>query len=715
MDVNFIVNLITISILFSFSIYYFLLYLGRKSSEKYNLYFSVFLFSLILYIIIHSLGKSIYSMPMKNYYDFNPVISHISVILLIYSFNKLLSEIIKPAKYFSKALLVFMIILLIEEVMTFQSLIAGYDWFKKYLAIYIIVITSIIAIMTILVFIYNVIINRRYKDSDILILTIACIFLGVYFIVFSIINNFIHISNFGFIAVYAMMVAYSLSLKSNKEFIELENIKNELEMKIMERTRESMIISEQKTNLFLNLAHETKTPLTLIGNYLDNYISKNRINKDLTIIKNNIDKMSNDIVNYFDMEKLISGNDFYDNDRITCISEVLEEKIRLYEEMVSDKPIDIIKNIEKNIFIKIDPYAFDRIINNLLDNALKFTNQANGKIITDMHTEDGKVVLSIKDNGIGISEDKIEKIFEPYYQIQNQKRNIYGMGLGLSIIKKILDSINAKITVNSYPGKGACFSICFDNYNPSDEDRIDRIVVTKPFPVNATELFNDSFKKGRKNIIVVEDNIELINYLHENISQKYNCFLALNGKMAIEKLRSIPKPDLIISDIMMDEMDGFSFFDEVHNEEGYNDIPFIFLTAKSEKDDIIEGLKKGAVDYLTKPFSIDELLFKIDSIIVHNSYKNETIRNNIINRIYDDFSSEKDSDENQELDFNMLCENLRLTEKEKVIIRLLLKGLEYKEICHKLEIPYNTIKKSIQTIYKKCGVKNKMELNNIFK
>ena len=307
-----------------------------------------------------------------------------------------------------------------------------------------------------------------------------------------------------------------------------------------------------------------KTPLTLISNYMEKYINENvnKNNIDLMIIKENIDKMSKDVVNFFDMEKLISGKNFYHNSQIICLSKAVEEKLVLFRNIKISKSIKIKSDLEKNLYMKIDPFAFDRMINNLMDNALKFSKN-NGMIEIVLKSTDKKIKLSIKDNGIGIDENQIKNIFKPYYQIQSEKRNIQGMGLGLSIVKSIVDLIDGEIKVESKLDQGSCFSLIFNKYIPSVEDKINQTKMSMPSKIIDLNLNQDVFIKGRQIILVVEDNIELINFLHDNISKKYNCFLSVNGIDALEKLKSIPKPNIIISDIMMDQMDGYAFFNEI--------------------------------------------------------------------------------------------------------------------------------------------------------
>jgi two-component system, sensor histidine kinase ChiS len=720
MQKNILVDLITISILFSFAVYHLLLYIGRRKfiNEKYNLYFSLFSFSFILYIIFSS-TKSLANVLITNYnYDYNPPISYFTALLMIFFFVKILIELIHPAKKFFYISISIFSILAIVEILSFLSIIYGIVWFKNNISFYLMSIVAGFSVIFIIIFSYYIIIRKSIKNLEIMIFSVAFIFLGLYMSIYNIVSYIFTINNYyshSFISIYIILVAYSLSLKSNKEYNQLRKFKNELELKVQEKTNQIKLMTEQKTRFFMNLAHETKTPLTLISNYLENYMKKNKKDEDLIIIKNNIDKMKTDIVNYFDMEKIISGIDFYDNEKISCISDLVEEKIKLFRPNAVMKSINMTKDVDKNLFVKIDPYALDRILNNLIENAIKFTDKKNGKIDVNLKSDFGKIILKVTDNGQGIEEDKLDKIFEPYFQIQNEKRNIQGIGLGLNIVKKIIEKIDGSIKVESRLNEGSCFSVCFEKYDISENESINNIQLSKPNSIPSFEIKKDFYRKGRHNVLIVEDNIQLLNFLHIKLSEKFNCFLARNGKEALEKLKKIPKPGIIISDIMMDEIDGFLFYDELKKEIKFRDVPFIFVTAKTGKGNRIEGLKKGAVDYITKPFIIDELMYKIDSIVKNNLNQVETIKNKIIRKLYDDSEFDEEIMENHDLNIKVICDKFKITEKEMSIIKLILKGYEYKTIGSELNIPINTLKKNVQLIFNKCSVRNKIELVNIFR
>jgi len=509
------------------------------------------------------------------------------------------------------------------------------------------------------------------------------------------------------------------AIKGAKLSNQLKKYTNNLEKKVAQRTKELLKANKQKTRFFINLAHETKTPLTLIKNYLEKYISDKGIDSDLRIIKYNIDKLLKDMINFLDSEKLLKGKLFYNNDQIINISEILENKILIFKEVAFKKNININFEIQKKIFIKIDPYGFDRIINNLLDNSLKYTDE-NGIIDIKLKSINNKIVLNIKDTGIGISENYLKNIFDPYFQLSHKKRGNQGIGVGLSIVKQILDKIGAQIEIKSKVNKGSEFILYFNKCNiPFDNEELkdNNFNFNIDSDVILIDLKEGKYDSSKNNIFIIDDNIEMLSFLQLSLWDKYNVYFAKNGREALDKIKSIPTPEIIISDIMMDELDGYQLITKIKNIYEYNDIPFIFLTAKSTSEDKIKGLLRGAVDYIYKPFLIEELIAKIDSIISDKKIQKEKNINLIKNKVFNalKINNIKNNTAGDFLDYDKIYKKYGITKREKEIITFLLQGLFNKEISNELNISIRTVEFHIHNIYKKFNVENKIELIKFFK
>ena len=292
--------------------------------------------------------------------------------------------------------------------------------------------------------------------------------------------------------------------------------------------------------------------------------------------------------------------------------------------MVDKLKISIYQNIEESIYIKSASAAIERVVNNLLNNAVRY-NKQNGVINVELCGSENEVKLSIKDNGIGIEKNEIEHVFKPYYQVSRKKKNIQGVGMGLSIVKEIVDSLDGEISVNSSPGDGTEFIIRLQRYYLKEGDEVlhdnmtMKTVNNLPFQNENIDRIN---KTGNVNLLIVEDNIDLLNLMLRKLCERYNVYGSSNGINALKKLEKIPLPDVIVSDIMMDDMDGIELCRTVTKDERFADIPFIFLTARSMIEDKIDGINLGAIDYIYKPFILDELVSKIDAVIRYRELKN---------------------------------------------------------------------------------------------
>lgn len=491
----------------------------------------------------------------------------------------------------------------------------------------------------------------------------------------------------------------------------LQELNAELILKVKERTQELELANEKRTNSFVNLAHETKTPLTLINNYLEEYIDKHGQTRELEVIKNSLGKLTKDIVNFFDLERINKGFNIYDHDQFSDFSTILRERIILFKQYALKKNIEIEASIEDNLFINADPDSIDRLINNLIENAIKYTNE-NGEINVVLKSINDKISFFVSDNGIGITPDLHLHVFDPYFQINSQKANFQGMGLGLSIIKKIVDSLKGEIQLKSDPEKkaGTEVLIHLPQYKISDNEIVSELKNTKAYlEVEPINIQIKVYDEAQPTIMIVEDNIPLLNYMAEKLQEKYNVYFALNGTQAFEKLKTIKHLDLLVSDVMMDQGNGFELYKNISSQEKYKHIPVIFLTAKTTVENKLEGLAMGAIGYIYKPFQISELTNKIDSVLNNLSLQRKALINQAYNSLINDWYEPREISPNiNKFDDN--CVKFHITTREKEIIKLIKVGQTYKEIADHLCISDKTVAKHLQNVFEKVNVTNKLEL-----
>ena len=503
---------------------------------------------------------------------------------------------------------------------------------------------------------------------------------------------------------------YQQLLDSEKNLLRLNR---DLRRKVKRRTKRLEQIMEDRKTTFINLAHETKTPLTLINNYLDDYITKSKMTPELSVIKRNIARLTADIVNFFDIESYEKGFSMYNHDQVSNFSVLLMAKLVLFETAAKKKELKFQSKVQEGICVRAHPGAIDRIVNNILDNAVKYSSD-NGTIFISLIKEHDKALFSVKDMGAGIPPEHHPRIFDPYYKLSVHGKNSEGMGMGLSIVKRIVEDLKGEITVESEPGLGTEISLLVPLYKGQAIDSHEMSVNAGDveFAFNQALLQESLNNDGKPFILIVEDNPEMMNFLIKKLKVEYNIAIAKNGTEALQRMEKLSSLDLIISDVMMAGGDGFEFCKSVYGMDRYAHIPFIFLTAKAGPEDRLKGLGLGAVDYIQKPFKMEELQRKIEAIL-SNLKRHRTA---VVFRAYQSMLADTGPvSRNMTLKrcvFTDNCIKYHLTSREVEIIKWLIKGIPYKVIGDKLNISDKTVAKHISNIFSKVGVGNKVELIN---
>jgi len=412
--------------------------------------------------------------------------------------------------------------------------------------------------------------------------------------------------------------------------IEKQNIKIEAQSEKLQE------LDEAKSRFFANISHEFRTPLMLIKGPLSDFMAAKKAEltaqefTNLSLSLRNADKLKQLIDQLLDLSKLESGNLLLHTSKTNIVPFIK----RVIDSFASaGKKITIIFNsASNNIPIYFDAEKMETVITNLLSNAYKFTPE-NEHITISISTEKNDetaqgsfVMVSIADTGLGINKESLPFIFDRFYQADDSSvRKYEGTGIGLAITKELIELHGGTISVESKPDVGTTFIV----HLPIGKDHLlsneiidiqDTVVPIKPkviseYDISSTqEIVDKNVETKGSSILVVEDNFDMRNYIVGHISENYNIIEAVNGK---EGLRKVIEhiPDLIISDLMMPEMDGVQFLKEIRNNSKTKDIPFILLTARAGEQDRIAGLKAKANDYLTKPFSPEELKTRIHNIL----------------------------------------------------------------------------------------------------
>jgi DNA-binding response OmpR family regulator len=274
---------------------------------------------------------------------------------------------------------------------------------------------------------------------------------------------------------------------------------------------------------------------------------------------------------------------------------------------------------EQTHIVFFDKDKLEKIFANLLSNAFKYTPEK-GTVSVIVEMEEGRLRLSIEDNGPGIAKKELDKVFDRFYQVEGTGDK--GSGIGLALVKELVDLYRGHIIVSSEPGRGSRFRVSLPIDKSSFKD--DELVYGEWRP--GENFINRSIDEKEEAIadrplnsllpllLIVEDNVDLRRFICETLQQQYQIMEAKDGKEGFEKAMA-EIPDLIISDVMMPVMDGFAMVEKMKKDERTSHIPVILLTAKASQSHKVEGLETGADDYLTKPFDAKELLTRIQNLI----------------------------------------------------------------------------------------------------
>ena len=406
----------------------------------------------------------------------------------------------------------------------------------------------------------------------------------------------------------------------------LEEREKKLKHLVNEQTQELQEAAEQKQRFFTGITHELKTPLSLIVGPLDD-ISENPENVSPRLLKNRLSMMQRNshrlqhLVNQIlDVSKLNA-----DAIKLTLhpvdLAEITKQIAGQFQSQLDQEEITlsvISDDIEEPIYV--DQEAWERIVINLLTNAIKFSPKQS-TITVEIINKKEHVQLSIKDEGPGIKEEEQGKVFEYLYQVEGAKA-AEGTGIGLFLVKGLVEHMGGSIALESREGKGATFILTlkkgFSHFSKRHSIKHDVLVGDE---ISSTKRIEVPMAKslivegeGKETILVVEDNYDFRAYLNSILSNKYTVLLAPEGKEAINVLKE-QKPDLIISDVMMPGMNGLEFVNTVRSKEELQHMPVILLSAKNEDMDKEAGLSTGADIYLTKPIRSNMLLAQIAAVL----------------------------------------------------------------------------------------------------
>lgn len=391
------------------------------------------------------------------------------------------------------------------------------------------------------------------------------------------------------------------------------NLFTKLEEREVQRQKE---MNEAKTRLYTNITHEFRTPLTVILGLADSLKSGKAINNQAkadTIIKNGKSLLQL-VDQLLELSKMESGNLSVKKIHANIVP-FLRYVFQLQRYYAEEKNLTMEFEADKQSYVlDFDPEKTTVIVSNLLSNAIKFT-PAGGSVKMHVLIENGMLNIIVSDTGIGIPAEKQDKVFDRFYQADNKNtRKVGGAGIGLALTRELITLLNGTIQVRSIPNEETVFTVklpTISTVHPKELKQPEQLLSEN----GVAETHSAEVPQtGKERLLIVEDNPDVLAYLQACYSDYFRIQLAKDGKKGFEKAVN-EIPDVIISDIMMPEMDGFELCKKLKEDFRTSHIPIVLLTAKADIPSRIEGLEQGADAYVVKPFNQQELLVRLQKLL----------------------------------------------------------------------------------------------------
>lgn len=453
-------------------------------------------------------------------------------------------------------------------------------------------------------------------------------------------------------SIISITASYINSKQRFKEFC--------LNYELEENNKKLSALDEMKSQFFANVSHEFRTPLTLILGPIQDVLHgslklPDKVASILDIIQQNALRLLKLVNDLLDVTKLEEGKFNIRLEKIE-VNRVASGLANSMMHMAASKDIEIIVDLEEDdLWIAADIDAMEKIMLNLLNNSIKFTD--NGGQITvltrkecyDFVPEGSKqairkenIIITIKDNGIGMDKESLPYIFDRFKQVDSSSTRKYqGTGLGLALVKELTELQGGKVKVDSVPSQGTSFELTFPAFEdlmlvqedkqelPQSQDKQeqveDTIVHIHKMAAKARKVTHDEidfeekvtpvFDESAKTILVADDEPDMRYYVTNLLKEEgYNIVQAKNGRVALQMVEKY-KPDLVVLDLMMPEMDGLSVCDALKKDDKTTSIKVIMLTARSDESSKLQALKNGVDDFLNKPFGSIEIKSRIKNLL----------------------------------------------------------------------------------------------------
>lgn len=420
-------------------------------------------------------------------------------------------------------------------------------------------------------------------------------------------SNWAYILYFILIALFCILAVYRIVHQyRRKQHRMIEKLNREKKEEVY----------ESKLRFFTNITHEFCTPLTLIYGPCEKILaypqSDSYIRKYGKMIQQNTEKLNGLILELLEFRRLETSHKVLSIQRLS-VSDKLRNIAESFCELAENKNLNYRLDIEPDIEWNTDISCFNKIVNNLISNAFKYTPEE-GNITIGLKVENQLLTLNISNSGKGIAKENLAKIFDRYKILDSFEMNGKNSrnGLGLAICKNMVTLLNGEINVSSIQNEITTFTVTLPELSPTaqEAETPQKVYATGPLNTNTEpmelEQTTVNFDTSKHTVMIIDDDPSMLWFVSEIFVDKYNVLSFNNAAEALASLE-LKQPDLIISDVMMPEIDGLSFAQKIKQNKLWSHIPLILLSALHHEDDQVKGIEAGAEVYVTKPFNVKYL------------------------------------------------------------------------------------------------------------
>lgn len=436
-------------------------------------------------------------------------------------------------------------------------------------------------------------------------------------------------------SIYLALAIITLLLVIRLRTEKLQRQAKQLEQTVQQRTEELQQSRDQITALlsqkerhFANISHEFKTPLTLILSPLESLLSSplqqldpKQLLSKLAMMKRNGSRLLRMVEQMLELSRLDAKVE--QNLRLYSLKKTLNSMLVSFQPLLDNKSLSLKINNFDDVLVHMQTDSLEMILTNLVSNAIKYTHE-HGSITIEVQVQPQNVNISVQDSGIGIEEQHQANIFNRFTRVDDvHSENIPGAGIGLALVKELVESHQGTIALTSRLGYGSTFTLSLplaqqQDHQPQELDDLSATSQLETDALNASSVeptpTTNRTDEQQQTILVIDDNTDMLQLLSETIGERFNCICAAGGEKGLQLAKEMI-PDLVISDIMMPGINGYEVARQLKSEELTCHIPLILLSAKGDIDSRMEGWKQDIDDYQHKPFHPQELLLRIDSLL----------------------------------------------------------------------------------------------------